>query len=360
MGDQIVLINLLRHCFSKDRISMNYHGDFDDTYTDKLISLVEQDVEKKAKKRMALLISESFQNIVRHADTEAGGNKNSTFGIRGIDEFLHIFSSNIVDKGTKEFLEKKLEEINGLDKDQIKAYYTEALENSTMSAKGGAGLGLIEMARKSERPIQKNFKEVEGNNYSFYMQIDLLLNEKEGAEPASPQLKLEDNTALNELIIEHDIIFLFKGDFSVEVINPMLTIMKQNISDGGKTAGYRIFHTAVELMQNVSRYGKDMGGKKEGIFSLNKTPKGYYLCTGNYMEGKPDQFIEHVKHINSLDQKELDDLYKKVLKESVKNEGNNAGVGLIDLRRKNPNLLEVKSTSDKNGDYVVVGIEIHI
>ena len=358
MKDHTALINTLRKSFSKDRISLNYHGVFDDTFTDKLISLAEQDIEKKTKKRMALLISESFQNIVRHGDVELGGKNNSIFSIRGIGNFLHIFSSNLVDKKSKEFLEQQLENINKLDKDQLKSYYTEVLERGTMSEKGGAGLGLLEMARKSERPIQKDFKTINEDLFAFYMQIDLMVGDKEGNEFEVPPISIKENTVLNELIIEHDIIFLFKGDFSFEVISPMLNIMKQNTVDGTKSSGFKIFHTAVELMQNVSRYGKDVEGRKEGIFSLNKTQNGYYLCTGNYTNGSSDDFMKHVQHLNSLVKADLDEFYKKMLRERLRNEGNHAGVGLIDLKRKNPNPLQVKYISDGNENYVIVGIEI--
>src|ERR1043166_1903135 len=112
MENGLKLIALLRKCFSDDRISMFYRGTFDDSFTDKLISLAEYDVDKKAKKRIAFLISESFQNIVRHGNEELKSDTSSLFGIRAIDPFLHIFSSNVVDAKDHAFLEEKLAAIN--------------------------------------------------------------------------------------------------------------------------------------------------------------------------------------------------------------------------------------------------------
>ena len=64
MTEHINLIYLLRKCFEKDRICIYYHGDFDDIFTDKLITLAKYDVTKKARKRMAFLMSESFQILL--------------------------------------------------------------------------------------------------------------------------------------------------------------------------------------------------------------------------------------------------------------------------------------------------------
>ena len=120
MSNDLNLISLLRKYFADDRVCMYYHGSFDDKFTDKLITLAEYDVTKKAKRRMAFLMSESFQNIVRHTDETSGKPNNSLFGIRGIDPYLHIFSSNLVNKDEKAFLEKNLKYLNKLDKKQIK------------------------------------------------------------------------------------------------------------------------------------------------------------------------------------------------------------------------------------------------
>ncbi len=360
MRDYIVLVNQLREYLHKDKICLYYHGLFDDMFTDKLILLIDQDVEKKAKKRTALLISESFQNIVRHGDNELGGKNSSLFGIRGIAQFIHIFSFNLVDTDTRSLLETRLKEINSLNKEQIKAYYTETLQKGEMSEKGGAGLGLIEMARKSERPIQKEFKERDKNIHAFYMQVDLMTQEALENENTCDPLPIQQNEVLHQLITDYDIIFLFKGDFSSEIMNPMFHIMKENTTDGGKNTGYKIFHPAVELMQNVARHGCETEGRNEGIFSMNKTSKGYYLCTGNYTDGNVQQLREQVNRLNSLNKEELDNLYREVLKENAKNENNNAGVGLIDLKRKNNNPIQLSCLSDSSGNYVIIGVEIDI
>ncbi len=354
MAENINLVTLLRVCFAEDKICMYYRGNFDDAFTDKLILLADQDVEKKAKKRIAILMSESFQNIVRHGNNEIGTKTSSVFGVRSMKPFLHILSFNLVSNEEKLFLEEKLTEINTLDKEKLQAYYMKILEEGTLSSKGGAGLGLIEMAKKSQKPIQSDFRKCEEDVFVFNMQVDLVVDDLASPELLNNPLAIKANSSIYDLMVNKNIIFLYKGDFNDETISPMLNILEGNTDD---TVGYRIYHAAVELMQNVVRHGSN-GEVKEGIFAINKTEKGYYLCTGNYSTIDKKEMEEYIGQLNSMNKEDLNTLYREKLKASVKLPNNNAGIGLIDLRRSFMTPLEIKFTEDKNGTYLSMGIEI--
>lgn len=351
------LISLLRKCFLEDRICMFYRGNFDDTFTDKLISLADYDVEKKAKKRISFLISESFQNIVRHGNDELSSKHDSLFGIRAVAPFLDIFSSNHVNHKDKSFLEEKLNLINTLDKGQLKAYYTKVLEEGTLSKKGGAGLGLIEMAKKSQKPIQVEFKKLENDIFAFNMQIDLIVDDLANAELLNSPMPIEENTAMYDLMVDNNMIFFYKGDFSDETISPMLNILEGNTNYQSDSTGYKIYHAAVELMQNVARHSSS-SNSKEGVFAINQADNGCYLCTGNYITNQGNELEAYIKRLNSMNKDELNTLYRQQLKAGVKLASNNAGVGLIDLRRSFMTPLDVKIVEDKSGHYLTIGIEI--
>jgi hypothetical protein len=358
MNDKLAIIEILKSCLSKDENSLNYRGFFEDSYTEQLITLSRNKDDKKTNRRMALLISESFQNILRHGEGQLEGNKSSLFGVRGIDQFLHIFSANYIDLATKEFLEKRLTEINLMDKDQIKAFYTDALENGVISNSGGAGLGLIEMARKSEHPIQKCFMNVDDLKYAFYMQVDLFVNNDLSTDLKMNPMPIAENQLLHKIILDHDVVFLYKGDFCEEVMYPILNIMQKNAGENLVNEGFNIFLATVEMMQNITRYCREIEGKKVGIFLLNKTKKGYYVSTGNPVEGDGAALIDRILKYNTYSKTELDDLYRKKLKENVLNPGNSAGVGLIDLRRRMMTSIDVRSLTDDTGAYLLMGVEI--
>jgi hypothetical protein len=54
-------------------------------------------------------------------------------------------------------LKEKIDKINSLSKDELKDFYKFVLNNQTFSEKGGGGLGLIDMARKTGNKLEYQF-----------------------------------------------------------------------------------------------------------------------------------------------------------------------------------------------------------
>jgi hypothetical protein len=67
-----------------------------------------------------------------------------------------------------------LDAINSKDKDELKLYYQERLSNSKVSSKGTAGLGMIEIARKSGNKLDYEFLKIneETSFFSLNVKID--------------------------------------------------------------------------------------------------------------------------------------------------------------------------------------------
>lgn len=78
-----------------------------------------------------------------------------------------VSSGNLIKKDDIEKLRLRLEQIVNSDKKQLSKLYREKLRQETTSETGGAGLGLIEMARKASQKIEYDFIERE-ENYSFF------------------------------------------------------------------------------------------------------------------------------------------------------------------------------------------------
>jgi len=60
-----------------------------------------------------------------------------------------------------------------LDKDGLKSYYKEVLNNGMMSDKGGGGLGMIDIARKSNRKLNYDFQKVDDNHFFYSLNIKI-------------------------------------------------------------------------------------------------------------------------------------------------------------------------------------------
>jgi len=64
-------------------------------------------------------------------------------------------------------LKSKIEAVRNLSKEELKALYKETRRKEPEPGSKGAGLGLIEIARKSSRPLEYNFSTI-NKSFSFF------------------------------------------------------------------------------------------------------------------------------------------------------------------------------------------------
>ena len=74
-------------------------------------------------------------------------------------------------------MKEKIEIVNSMNKDQLKEYYQQQLRKDRPENSKGAGVGLIDIARKTDYPLNYNFIPID-EKYSFYTMT--ILFKKEG------------------------------------------------------------------------------------------------------------------------------------------------------------------------------------
>ena len=89
---------------------------------------------------------------------------------RKLDNKYTIITGNYIRAENVNGLDNRLTEINKLSQDELKDYYKKVLANGEMSAKGGGGLGMIDIARKTGEKLDYNFLEID-NKVSFFTLI---------------------------------------------------------------------------------------------------------------------------------------------------------------------------------------------
>ncbi len=128
------------------------------------------------RKRVYGVLTECLQNLCNHVEstselkdsTELNYDLHSAVIMVDSDnEGYFIKTGNFVSNGKIDELKKALEGINTLTKDELKEKYNKILSNKVFSEKGGAGLGLIDIARKSGKKLEYDFEKVD-NKFSFF------------------------------------------------------------------------------------------------------------------------------------------------------------------------------------------------
>ncbi|MFL5765043.1 MAG: SiaB family protein kinase [Bacteroidia bacterium] len=162
-------------------LSIIYEGQFDQEITKAVLSLVERnfsenDMDELTKKRIFNIIVEVLQNICKH---QGFGGADPAIFIVGKQEndFSIISGNNLQSSGTVR-LSAMLDNINGKDKEGLKQLYKEAKLNSVISDVGGAGLGFIDIARKSGNKLSYCIKRMDEEK-SFFIFKSVVSNQKQ-------------------------------------------------------------------------------------------------------------------------------------------------------------------------------------
>lgn len=105
-------------------------------------------------KRLLLVMIETLENVMKHSQkptviTDNAHDFVSTLSITREDHAFRLCSSNMLDNRAMPMLRKKLDHLNSLSKQDIKDLYKETITNGEFTSTGGAGLGLIEIAKIS-------------------------------------------------------------------------------------------------------------------------------------------------------------------------------------------------------------------
>ncbi len=351
-----------------DNLCFIYQGDFSDGITEKIISLSEYSIDGSKemtdiRNKVSFVIVECFQNIVRHGnDAQTKINRTVTFpglfSTRNTHDNIFITSANLIENNHIAELKGKLEKLNNLDKDQIRALYLDILTNGGLSNKGGAGLGLVEMARKSGNPLEFSFENENDKISLFYLMLQM--NGK-GRNEGQSKIPMEDVKKMHEIMRKENILMVYKGDFSQETILPLLKMIEENLNKQKEelTIKKKLYLVLVEILQNVSKHSLEENGKREAIFMIGRSGQRYSICAGNLVDnGCAEKIKEKIDKVNSLSKEELNSFYKTTLREGAVTE-KGAGLGIIDIARESTEKLVFDLHPDSEGrQFFSLGVQI--
>lgn len=330
--------------YQKDTLTFIYQGEFSDDITEDILKLSELRLEQtgsaKLGNKISFLIAECFQNVVRHADhppiVNQTNNKPSHFMLRHTEDGYYVGSANLVDNGEVDRLKKHLENLNQMSAEELRALYLEVLANATFTERGGAGLGLIEMARKSKEAYDFHFEYINFYHTLFF----ILLRLKGGGQSDEGETEVRQ-VQLKELLRDYEDFYarqiqvLLHGDFSQSSILPLLDMVESNLSRY-KEVGMRkrLFHILIEVLQNISKHSLEIDGGHPGIFLINRTKSGFCIEAGNYVSAEQAEELKgQWKDLEGKGEEELKELYKTKLRAPGPDKKGSAGLGLIDIAR---------------------------
>jgi hypothetical protein len=132
-------------------------------------------ISRALEKKVFNILVECIQNIEKHSGLVSENPlltyKKGAIALANFTDNIQVFSMNVVNEQQKQFLLKKETEIKGKNKDELRELYKNNLINSGFNERGGAGLGFIDMARKTNNQLFFYFKELTDNLSLYTLQV---------------------------------------------------------------------------------------------------------------------------------------------------------------------------------------------
>jgi len=170
----------------KDNIILFYKGNVDSDVINHVLDSVEEKMvdvndNPKLRKKVYNVLVESLQNLFHHVDKvpddfEEQVEKFGLLVVKKVEGGYKIVTGNFVQRENIEKLEEKIKRINRSSHEEIKELYKFILNHQRISAKGGGGLGLVDIARKTGNKLDYAFVKY-NENYSFFY-LDILVREE--------------------------------------------------------------------------------------------------------------------------------------------------------------------------------------
>lgn len=131
-------------------------------------------------KKVFSVFIEQAQNIIRYSAEKVLGNVGKAVELSsgmvtiGTEDghFFIVCANTILDEDVPR-LKERLELLQKMDKDAIKAYYKEQLREVPDEKSRGATIGLIEIARRASEPIQFDFDRIDADKYFFCLKVSI-------------------------------------------------------------------------------------------------------------------------------------------------------------------------------------------
>jgi hypothetical protein len=166
----------LRRSFMDGEVLICFNGPFSHSIIEEIgiavkRYLLEETASRSAVSDVFAVFVELAQNVQAYTERlkdrkDEAGLDAGTLAIGRRGDGYAVSAGNMMDQGDVGALASRLEALRTMDKPGLKALYKERLHAPRVT-EGGAGLGLIDVARRATQPLSWSFREVD-QRYRFF------------------------------------------------------------------------------------------------------------------------------------------------------------------------------------------------
>jgi hypothetical protein len=163
-------------------VLMAFKGSISSELISNVLEVVESRMDEysessKIRKKVYNVLVESLQNLYHHIEVlpkEMQKSFDDKFGIlvvSRLDDRYKITTGNFIGQEKVDVLRNKIDKINSMSRDELKDMYKFILNHQRLSEKGGGGLGLVDIARKTGNRLDYTFEKYDDAYYFFNLDV---------------------------------------------------------------------------------------------------------------------------------------------------------------------------------------------
>ena len=168
------ILNDIHAIMNQENAILVYSGEFNQEIVKSMLKYAEgkldtSGIDDLVKKKIFNVMVEQLQNITKHQyiiDEES--DIQPCFALVEHEHFFNLVTGNPIRIDTIQMVSERINQVNSMNADELKELYKQARLNSRISEVGGAGLGFIDVARKTENKLEFEFFDIQTKNYKYF------------------------------------------------------------------------------------------------------------------------------------------------------------------------------------------------
>ncbi|TAF64469.1 MAG: hypothetical protein EAZ55_11580 [Cytophagales bacterium] len=162
-------------------IILSHRGDLDGEMIDMLLQMADKRLsdmrtQKLVKKKVINIMVESLQNSFHYSNEfpeDEVINHSSFIVLTKNEKHFTIFAGNYVTEERADKLRQKINRLDDLNMLELQNFYLNTLNKADIPVSGGAGLGLIDIMRRSDGNCSYDFETLDNGYLLFSMKVDI-------------------------------------------------------------------------------------------------------------------------------------------------------------------------------------------
>jgi hypothetical protein len=166
----------------KGEVILNFKGSITPELITEALDIIEKSLnlkneKNKVRKKIYNVFVECLQNLYHHVDkppVEIDPEQKDNYGIIILSKdgsFYRISTGNFVDKNKIRVIKDRIDQVNSLTDKEVRVLYLEIMSNGEFSEKGGGGLGMLDIVRKTGNKLEYNFYRYNDNYIYFSLDV---------------------------------------------------------------------------------------------------------------------------------------------------------------------------------------------